>query len=187
MEIFPETILAKYGLKTKQIWNTIITDMSSGKEQRAKKWAFPKCRLELPYGLIAEDKIKDLWQFYQACSGAYKAFWFYVLEFRHWYGVFVGQGDGEVLIFDLPSKSTDDDRLTVYVDGEETAVTFSEGGGEAESDRITFSSAPDEGAVITADLYGKLRSKARFEIDELEDELFHYMLYNFGIPIIEVK
>lgn len=189
MEIFPDTSLVTpdFGIKTSEMWRTLITDFESGKEQRKKKWAFPKRKVNIPYNLIHESEIENVWDFYHDRSGAYEAFWFYFIKSRKWKGEYIGKGDDSTVTFDLPSKSTDESSLTVYVDGTPTSVTFLSGGGQASSDRIQFSVAPAANALITATFKGILRLKARFAEDNLDDELFKYMIYNFGLTILETK
>lgn len=94
--------------------------------------------------------------------------------------------------YDLPSKSTvNDGTLITYVDAVATAKTFVSGGGGGGADRFYFSSYPAQGSLITADLNGKLRLKAKFANDEfpeeveLEDEIGKYFLLQLGIQQIQ--
>lgn len=186
-EVFPSTITEKYGGQVEHLWRTIITDFESGKEQRQRRWAFPKRRLTLPYGAVAEDRVRDFWKFYMERCGAWDTFYFYFREMRHWYGEYIARATGALATFDLPSKETLESSLEVKLDGVVTGVTFISGGGAAGSDRIQFATNPAEGALITASFYGKFRLYGRFEADKLTDETFRYMLYNLGIAILEVK
>ncbi len=189
MEVFPDSALINpdFDIKTTNIWKTLITDFESGKEQRRKVWAFAKRRVTIPYGMVKDTEIKELWKFYQARSGAYDAFWFFFPMTRYIYGDYVATGDNSTVIFDLPSKSTVSSSETAYVDGTPTSVTLLTGGGQGSSDRIQFSVAPGNGAIITADFQGLHRLKARFELDELDDVLFKAALYATGITLLEVK
>ncbi|TAN40799.1 MAG: hypothetical protein EPN22_17020 [Nitrospirae bacterium] len=186
MDVFP-SITFKYDIETKAVWRTLLTEFETGKEQARKTRTFPLRTLNLPSGSLHETKIKDLWQFYQKQSGAYGSFWFVFPEMRHWYKEYIGRGDASQTTFDIPSIGTDPDQLVVYVDNVETSVTFISGGGQASSDRILFAAPPALGAMLTSDVYGKLRIPARFEKDELTDKLFHFMLYTVGIGIKEKR
>jgi len=187
MAAFPETAFASYPLTVESSWKTLISDFESGKEQRRKRWAFPKRKISLRYDKLTPAGIKDIWQFYQARSGAYETFYLFVPVLDYWYGEYVGTGNNVLTTFDLPSKSTTEASVTVYVDGVSSPFTFVEGGGQEGSDRAIMSSAPGEGAILTADFYGKLRINGRFGVDNLSKELFDYLLFRAEIPILEVK
>ena len=75
-------------------------------------------------------------------------------------------------IYDLPSKTTDNDSsLIIYVNGIVTSKTFGSGGGGGGADRIALSGYQTTGALITADLKGYLRLQA-FMPDKFSDEMF---------------
>ena len=188
MALFPETVFISYPLSVKETWKTLITDFETGKEQRRRKWAFPKRQVGgINYQRIDPADFKDIWAFYNARKGAYESFYFYVPEPDYWFGEFIGEGDDAEDTFDLCSKSTDEESVVVYVDGVSSSFDFIEGGGQEGSDRAQLAVVPDVGAIITADFYGKLRLKTRFGVDNLSKEYFDYLMINSEIPLIEVR
>ena len=186
MEIFPEILIIAYPLPIRGQWKTDITDFKSGKEQRNKVWPFSKKRVPLNCKHLKQDEMADLWKFYQLRSGAHEAFWFVAPLADYWYNEYVGRGDDSTTIFDLPSKETEEESVEVFVDGGSTSITFLEGGGQAGADRIQFSAAPSEGAVITADFKGRLRLKARFAVDDLTKELFSLLAFSAQLELQEI-
>lgn len=186
LPVFPQNLALSYSIDIDEEYKTLTTDMESGSEQATRCWAFPKRTVKLKCDRIDEDIIKDLWQFYRARHGAHETFYYIFPDLRHWYDEYVAQADGELTTFDLPSLSTVETSLTVYVDAVETSVSFASGGGDAGADRITFDPAPALGAVITADFLGKLRLRGRFESDKLTYSLIRYLLYSYsGVGIRE--
>jgi len=94
--------------------------------------------------------------------------------------------------YDLPSKTTTNDAtLITYIDGVVTAKTFISGGGGGGADRVLFGSYPAQGSLISADLKGKLRIKAKFSDDEfpeeieLEDETGVYYLVQISLQQVQ--
>jgi len=189
MEIFPQNIFVSGTLPKKTMFKTLITAFETGKEQRRKKWAFPRREFGLNYKRVVRGSFKDIWKFYHERSGAYEAFWLIDPSFDYWYGEFLGYGNGTQTYFDLKSVSTDQETLTVsvYVDGVSSAFTFVSGSGQGGCDRVIMGVAPETGTIVTADFYGKLRIPARFLQDELTRELAEYLFYNSQIPVIEDK
>ncbi len=189
MELLTLPVNPDFGIRVEPMFDTSITEFKSGRENRRKNWAFPKRKITLQYSMLHETEIKDLWQFYIARSGAFEAFYFFLPSPRHWYGEYVGTGDGTIATFDLPSRNTDQSTLKIYLNGVEqtSGWSFSAGTGQYGADQIIFTTAPAVGDIITADLYGELRLKCRFAVDNLPDELFRYMLYNTGIELLEVR
>ena len=186
METFP-SLYYGFPLPLEEEFKTRISDFESGQEQRQRCWAFPRRTVNLESRNNPQTEINALWKFYRERYGAYEAFWFVMPTNDDYYNEYVGRGDGLTKTFDLPSIGTAPASLTVYVDGGDTEVLFVSGGGQASSDRITFSAAPDEGALITADFYGRLRLYARFGQDKLTRELFSVLLYNASLEIREIK
>ncbi|RLA87311.1 MAG: hypothetical protein DRG40_00685 [Deltaproteobacteria bacterium] len=187
MEVFPQNIIYPYPIEVEEIWKTLITDFESGKEQRRRRWAFPKRKVRIKFSPLQETEARTLWEFYHARQGAFEAFWFVWPYADRWTDEYVGTGDGSTTTWDLPSVDTDPDTVQVYVDGLSVSFTFLEGGGQAGADRVQLAVAPEEGEVVTADFEGKLRIKARFAADNLTKELFKYAAWTIGVEILEVK
>ncbi|MEW5805027.1 MAG: DUF2460 domain-containing protein [bacterium] len=187
MEVFPETVLISNPLKVTENWKTRITDFQSGRERRLKLWAFPKRSISLSHQTIKREEMNEIWQFYHARCGAWDPFWFLLPLPDTWNKEYVGTGDNTTQIFDLPSKSTTPDSVTVYVDEVSVLFNFLSGGGQAECDRVELVIPPSLGAVITADFYGNLRLKTRFAMDNLTKDMFAYLLFNAEVGLMEVK
>jgi len=185
METFPSSVFFNFPVKVESSFKTLVSDFESGKEQRRKRWAFPKRRFTIPYNAIDPDETDVLWKFYQERSGAYEAFWFIYPLRKKWYGEYLGVGNGTQVTFDLPSYQTES--VYVYKDGVYSYWTFIDGGGQAGADRVEMGVTPEDGTILTADIDGQLRLPMRFEQDNLSEELFDYLLSRSQISLIEVK
>lgn len=185
MDVFPEVNpRPEYPLKLTPRWNTHITDIEGGKEERNQKWLFPRYDVEVSYPSWLETwEMQVLYDFYMAQKGAKDAFFIYALSPA---GVpmnhktqYIATADGSTTVFDLPGKYTSSQ--SIYGNGSpETGVTILTGGGGGNSDRVQFASAPSAGTVLTCDFRGYLRIRARFGADNLTQELFAAQLFRFG-------
>lgn len=194
MATFPEDPAPAYPLIVTPVWKTLISQIGTGKEQRRQKSLFPMYDVTVRYNVITAANAKTLWEFYMARKGAYEAFYIYDLallasvSFNH-DDQYVGTGDGATEIFDIPGRSTSSQ--TIYVDGIEQTVTTDyvilTGGGESNSDRVDFVTAPSTGSIITADFTGFLRMRVRFMYDKLSRELFTTNLFRYGIELKGLK
>lgn len=183
MAEFPSTVPPKQdGYDLSVEWNTIITQMDSGLEQRRQKWTFPKYNIELTFDLLSSTDAATLWNFYIARNGRSEAFYFYDKESLAWTGLYIGVGDGSTQTFDLPGKTTTSQ--TIYVDGvSEAGVTILTGGGAESSDRVTFTVAPATGEILSCDLTGYLRIRCRFEEDKMTRRMFLDAIYRTGLKL----
>ena len=90
--------------------------------------------------------------------------------------------------YDLPSKTTTNDAtLITYIDGVVTAKTFVSGGGGGGADRVLFGSYPAQGSLISADLNGFLRAKAKFSDDEFPEKNVHHGWHAVSLGLREVQ
>ena len=186
MDLFPENVYKSFPLTITEKWKTIINDMDTGKEHRLKKWAFPKRIITLDHKVIKQSEITPLWQFYNKQGGSFKTFAFFYPTTRSWFNEYIGQGDGTTTTYNLKSKNTTN--ITVYGDGTVAGgYSITLGNGTDGSDTITFDNPPINGTIITYDFTGTLYLNVRFLEDNLDSELFEYMIYNTGIRMIEVK
>jgi len=184
MAQFPETPAPVDPVIIEQEWRTLVTSLDSGDEQRKQKWSFPKWNVELRYELLTpQSQMQTLWNFYTARKGAYEAFHFYVRHPATYQGEFVGYGDGVYTTFDIPGKSTA--AHTFYWDGASQSGNWDvlTGGGDSDSDRVQFSSAPPSGTLITCDFVGYLRIRCRFADDKMREERFYLSCYNTGLRL----
>jgi len=189
METFPTGVLISYPMPKKSAFKTLVTDLEGGKEQRHRKWVFPKRAYPLTFKAIEPGSMKDVWKFFHERAGAHEGFWFIDPDPDYWYGEYLGQGDGSQTYFDLACVAANQTvfAVSVYVDGVSSNFSFVSGGGEGGSDRVHMGIAPNEGAIVTGDFYGQLRLRARFQDAEMSKELYDYLIYNAGITIIEDK
>jgi hypothetical protein len=184
MALFPATPLPQYPYDISVVWKTIISAFDSGKEQRRQKQTYAKYDMSLTYNALHEADFQTLWNFYVARKGSFEAFYFYTLARFSWYGLFIWTGDGAIVTFDIPGKSTSAQVIynngIVVPGGDYTIVT---GGGMEGSDRVTFNTAPVLNAIITCDFTGFMRIRCRFEEDKLTKEAFDGALYRTGLKL----
>jgi len=184
MAEFPTTPVPKFPITVKQVWNTIVTPFDSGTEQRRQKQAFPKYDIELLFDILSKTEFAALWNFYTARRGSYEAFYFYTIPATEDFdGLYVDVGNGSTTIFDLPGKSTS--AQSIYLDNvlQTTGYSILTGGGAENADRVSFTSAPTAGQVITCDFTGYQRIHCRFESDEIAKEMFSVQLYRTGLKL----
>jgi len=194
MATYPETPRPIYPLTVTPVWKTLISLQGTGKEQRRQKSLFPVYDVIINYHALSAADAKTLWEFYMARKGAYEAFYIYDLalladvSFNHT-DQYCGTGDAATDTFDLPGRSTSSQ--VIYIDGatQSTPGDYSilTGGGVSNSDRVQFTSAPAEGAIITCDFAGFLRIRARFKEDRLDRDLFLTKLFRYGIELKGLK
>lgn len=168
-------------------FRVLASDLDAGNEQRRLKQEFPKFDVRVTYdGFLTKAEMDVLWNFYLARKGGYEAFYIYdmadVLNVTStsYTDLYVGTGDGSTATFDIPGRSTSSQ--TLYIDGvEDETAAFLTGGGDSSSDRVTPTSAPAAGEVISVDFTGIMRYRVRFGLDKgLSRELFETVYYRAG-------
>ena len=194
MATFPESPIPNYPLTVTPRWDTVVSRMDGGAEQRRQKTFFPRYDVQVKYTGLNNADLQILWAFYMARKGRLEAFYIYDLAllaseaFAH-SAQFVGYGDGSTTTFDLPGRSTSSQ--TIYKDASAqtltTHYTISIGTGDSSADQVVFVTAPTAGEVITADFAGFLRMRVRFAEDQLSRELFMTTLYNLGLQLTGVS
>jgi len=186
MAAFPE--IDTQSLTVEPEFNTLISQFDGGGEQRRSKQMYPKYNVTLAYDKIEVADARTLWEFYLARDGAQEAFYIYDFtlfpehKFVH-KKQYCGTGDGVTTIFDIPGRETVSH--TIYSDGVDatTSTSILVGGGNSDSDRVEYDTAPGEGVIITADFTGYLRIRARFAEDKLPRETFIEQIYSYGIKL----
>ncbi|MBW2647163.1 MAG: DUF2460 domain-containing protein [Deltaproteobacteria bacterium] len=186
MAAFPE--IDTQSLTVEPEFNTLISQFDGGGEQRRSKQMYPKYNVTLSYEKLEVADARTLWEFYLARNGAQEAFYIYdfALFLEHKFnhkGQYCGTGDGTTKIFDIPGRTTTSH--TIYSDGVDvtTSTSILVGGGNSDSDRVEYNTAPGEGVIITADFTGYLRIRARFAEDKLPRETFIEQIYSYGIKL----
>lgn len=188
MAVFPETPLPVYPVSIEPEWRTIADEADSGAEQRRQKWLFAKWNASFRYDALTAADLSTHYAFYMARKGSYEPFWYFDprpslgMTVAHT-DIYVGTGNGSTQTFDLPGKSTSS--RTLYVDGvsQSTGFAYLTGGGDGSADRVTFTSAPADGAIITLDFTGILRMRVRFAVDRMSMELFQTVLQRLGVQL----
>jgi len=184
MSEYPASPVPQIPYEITSNWKTIVSAFDSGKEQRRQKQTYPKYDIGLTYNALVESDFAILWNFYQSMLGSLTAFYFYTIESSDWDGLFIGTGNGDVQILDIPGKSTTN--ISIYYDGEEISsddYTILTGGGSENSDRIAFDTAPLINTIVTCDFTGYMRIRCRFEEDKLTKQAFAGKLYRTGIKL----
>jgi len=187
MELFPTSVVADVPVKVSSQWKTLVSDFETGKEQRRRRWAFPRRSVTLSYVNVSLSEMDLLWKFYNARKGDFDPFHFVVPYKDYWYAEYLAHGDGTNRYCDLCSLETTKASVVVYVNGVLSSFTFYSGGGQNGSDRVRLAVAPAAGSVVTADFYGKLRLTSRFAEAELSKEVFTGLLFKTGLQILQVK
>lgn len=187
MSLYPSTPKPQYPMVTRPKYKTAVTGFETGAEFRRQLWTFPKRSVSLKYGPLTQSEIDTLYNFFATANGSFGTFTFAWPFSESITNEYVGRGDGAVVVFDIPSTSTNSGTLVVNVDGVPTSVTFGSGTGYDGRDRVTFASAPANGSTVTMFGDGILTLKMRFEEDELDKEMFRYVLYNVGVKLMEVR
>ncbi len=186
MAVFPEDIKISYPIDVEPEWKTQITTMKGGIEVRRALKTFATYNVSFKSKVITKDEIQTLWAFYMNRKGALEQFYFYVPnEIESYTDLFIGYGDGSTTVFDIPGKSITSG--AIYLNGTEltygTDVTFLIGGGDGNSDRVQFASAPSWGDLATCDITGKLRIPCRFKSDKLKKSTLAYQVYSTGVKL----
>ena len=189
MAVYPETPVPAYPVTIEPEWSTLVDEADSGAEQRRQKWLFAKWNATFRYGTLTASALATLYAFYMARKGSYEAFWYFDprpsllgMTIAHT-DIYVGIGDATTQTFDLPGKSTSS--RTLYIDGAEQSSGFSylTGGGDGSADRVTFTTAPAAGEIVTVDFTGILRMRVRFALDRMSIEAFTKTLQRFGVQL----
>lgn len=190
MSVFPD-ITPSYDYSVQPAFYNLRLGPTDGDFiQRRRKRLTPLMRFTLQFNNLIEANIKTLYDFFIARYGGWDAFAFFDFDSKTWTAISVGTGDGSTTSFALIAKETS--ARTVYVDSvaqiEGTDYTFYSGQGTDGQDKITFASAPANGAVITADYTGrKYYSNCIFGEDYMDRNLFEVKLYKTGLTIVEVS
>lgn len=140
-----------------------------GKEQRKRKWLYPKRNFVLNYNNITNVDIVELQQFWIDRSGSFYAFTF-IFDYSSTYASeYVGTGDGSTTIFNLPSKgasaTTVYGNASPYSPGDTTSGDYYiiENGGTDGVDSLIFRAAIAAGDRITYDFTGRLAIRCTFK------------------------
>lgn len=191
---FPPDI--SYGVTGGPEYSTDVVITGSGYEQRNINWSQARCKYQAAHGVKNENQMKRLLAFFRARRG--KAYGF---RFKDWLdytgtGEIIGVGDGTATAFQLIKTYTDDAGYTevrkirkpvagtvkVYVDNvRQTTLSVN-----VTTGIITFTIAPSQGAVITADY--EFDVPVRFDTDHCPQSIKEWDIYSWdNIPLLEIR
>jgi len=190
--LFPPGI--SYGSRGGPGFKTTVLVLGGGQEQRNIDWEKSRAKYNIAYGLRSQADINQLRDFFYCRRG--KGYTFPYKDWRDYNvtGQAIGTGNNSTKTFHLKKTYTDGtytyDRLNIlpvantvkiYFDSveQETGWTV-----DRETAIVTFTDAPAEGVVITADF--EFHVPLHFDIDELPQTI-EIALHgqNPDIPLIE--
>ncbi len=191
---FPEDIA--YGSSGGPEYSTDIVITASGYEQRNINWQDARAVYNVAHGVKTSAQLDTLLAFFRARKGRAYAF-----RFKDWgdYSASsqqIGIGDGETTSFQLLKtyssggitqvrdiKKPVDNSVDIYVN----SVLITSGlTVDNTSGIVTFTSAPEEGAIITANF--EFDVPVRFDTDRLSASLDSYGVHSWNdIPLVEVR
>ena len=162
-------------------WSTLVTRYEDGKEQRRKKWSQSKRGFSVSLRGRTKEVMQQVWDFYNARSGAYETFYFENPNENPVTAELFGVGDANQTTFGLDNYPLPSGAITVYnattnfVETTDYVLTRSSGA-------VVFNVAP------SGDLYATYNFSriVRFAEDKLTRELFSYQCYNGDVKLIEV-
>jgi uncharacterized protein (TIGR02217 family) len=191
---FPADI--SYGASGGPEYSTDVVTVGSGYEQRNINWSQARGRWNVAHGVKTKAQMDTLIAFFRARMG--KAYGF---RFKDWtdykaLGEQLNTGDGTTKIFQLIKTYVNGGFSTtriikkpvlgtvkIYVD---EALQTSGVAVDITTGRVTFSIAPAQGALITADF--EFDVPARFDSDYMPITLQHHQVYSWeAITILEIK
>jgi hypothetical protein len=176
--VWPQTPPPSFSYPFDDEYETLVSEYQGTNEQAQTLRRFPKVGFMVGYELLLiGSDWATIHNFHTARRGQWETFWYFDFISRPWTDLKIGRGDGSTATFDLPSKNTvHDSSLKVYVNGslktEGVDYNFSAGTGEGSADQIVFIAGhiPALGALITTDLKGNRRIKARKD-DKFADKM----------------
>ncbi|MEQ1902180.1 MAG: DUF2460 domain-containing protein [Devosia sp.] len=173
---------------------TDIVTLASGREERNSRWAHSRRRYNAGYGVKSRADMQAVLAFFEERRGRFHSFlWRDALDHAA-SDEAIGTGDGETVEFQLTKKYGANfapyvrpitkpvvESLVVKVDGVEADADV-----DPLTGIVTFETAPDEGAAITASF--EFDVPVRFDIDRLDIELSSFDAAEApSIPLIEVR
>lgn len=177
-------------------YSTDIVIVQSGHEQRNANWSQARAKYNVAHGVKTQAQLDALIAFFRARKGRADGF-----RFKDWAdykvtGQNIGTGNGTTTVFQLKKTYTSGSgsetrTITKPVSGTiaiyKDAVLQSSGyTADTTNGQITFSVAPANGVVITADF--EFDVPVRFDTDRLSASLDTYGSHSWNeIPIVEVR
>lgn len=176
-------------------FQTSVTILATGAEQRNVDWSTQRARWELAYGIQKKTDFDDVIAFFYARQGRARGF-----RFKDWsdfeaVNQNLGTGTGALATFQLVKKYTSvvtytrkitrpvNGTVTIYKDAVAQVSGFSI---NYATGLVTFSSIPGIGEVITADF--EFDVPVRFDTDELQIRLETFEAAAIeSLPVVELR
>jgi uncharacterized protein (TIGR02217 family) len=202
LPIFPTDI--SFGRPGGPEYNTDISVLESGHEQRNSFWSEPVYSWDVGYGIRTIDKIYDLLQFFHACRGKFKPF-----RFKDWLDYKSCDIDLNPSFDDISfavatagqtafqlSKTYTQGNYTTTIDivkpkgdtirlGEEDYEVFDGWTIDEATGIITRATPLSGGEVITWG--GEFYRKARFDVDKLPHAFEAWQAGGVDVPVIHLR
>lgn len=191
---FPPDIA--YGASGGPAYSTSVVQTASGYEQRNMNWSAARGKWDVSSGLKNVSQLETLIAFFRARKGKAHGF-----RFKDWTdyavaGQQIGLGDNETKTFQLVKKyasGTGSETRTITKPVSGTIVVYANGAKQTTgvsvnttTGIVTFSTAPAQGAIITADF--EFDVPVRFDVDEMDVSIENFHLHEWSdIPIIEIR
>lgn len=200
-ERFPVNI--SYGSAGGPVYQTAVINMRSGRDKRNINWSYPRHEYDAAVGVRRMTDLEDLIGFFHTVIG--RAYSFRWKDWADYKSCKTSQivtatdqeidtGDGEKTEFQLIKNYTFgsysrsrnitkpvEGTVVVAIDGSETE-DFTV---DTDTGKITFDSAPADGAEITAGY--EFDVHARLDSDSLSTNLTSYQAGETEVPVIEIK
>lgn len=185
-----------YGASGGPGYSTSVVQTASGFEQRNMNWSAARGSWDVSSGLKQPSQLETLIAFFRARKGRACGF-----RFKDWTdyqatGQALGTGDGETQTFQLvktyaSGAGSETRTITKPVSG--TVVVYADGAKQTTgvsvdttTGVVTFSEAPADGAVLTADF--EFDVPVRFDTDEMDVTIENFNLNEWSsIPIVEIR
>lgn len=193
--VYPDAPLPSEGYTFTDEYATLISGpYPSGRSVTGKQREYPLFRVSLRYTKMLQADFDPITALHRTVKGSYGTFTYFDFAGHDlspvgavWTGLYVGVGNGSTVEFDLPMKNAT--TRTVYVNGATPAYTFSSGGGSLSDgrDKVTFSSAPANGHIITLTATGRRAVTCRFASDSLQIVRYAAGLVEGSVEIVEAR
>jgi uncharacterized protein (TIGR02217 family) len=191
---FPPDI--SYGASGGPGYSTSVITVSSGHERRNSNWQAARGKWNVAHGLKKREQVAALIAFFRARRG--RAYGFRFKDWTDFQGLaqVIGTGNGSLKTFQLvknyASGGIIESRIItkpvsgsvkVYRNG---ALATSGVSVDAATGVVTFTTAPANGVIVTADY--EFDVPARFDTDQMDITIETYALGSWGqIPVIEIR
>ncbi len=192
---FPVDI--SYGAVGGAVFSTDVIESFGGYEQRNINWSQSRGAWNVAHGVKTEVQLNELIAFFRARRGRAIGF-----RFKDWSdykatGQIIGTGNASTTVFQLVKsytsggvtvdrtikKPVNNGSLKIYLNSVLQSSGFSV---NYNTGVVTFTSAPGNGVVITADF--EFDVPVRFDTDELQISLDNFNIGSWSsIPVVEVR